>query len=60
MLADTVFEIIFPDFITHSTNTGSIRKVMKCAIKLRQIAYLLSPAPLPARITCYGKYIVPT
>ena len=58
VFANIVFEIAFLDFIAHTVNIGFIRQVMKCAIELRQIAYLLDFPPLPVRITVNGKQIV--
>jgi hypothetical protein len=57
MFTNTVLEIAFSDVITSTANTWFISQVMKCAIKLRQITYLLNFSPLPVRITANGKQI---
>lgn len=59
VLADTVFEIAFPDVIARAAKIGLVRQIVECAVKLRQIADLLRFSPLPARVTANGKQIVP-
>lgn len=58
MFTNTVLEIAFSDVIASTANTRFIRQVMKCAIKLRQMTYLLNFSPLPVRITTNGKQIL--
>lgn len=59
MLADPIFEITFPDIVTSPAQAGLVRQIMKGAVELGQIMFLLSLAPLLARVTANGKQVVP-
>ena len=59
MFTNPILEIVFPDIITRPAQTGLVRQIMKRAIQLSQIVYLLGLSSLFASITTDGKQIAP-